>query len=659
MTAKYEIKEGDCMEILKQLPDNYYDAILSDPPYGISFFGKKWDTDVPPKEVWAELLRVCKPGARIIAFSGARKFHRLFVNIEDAGWEIKDCLMWLYGCVDEETEILTKHGWRKYNGVDIGDEVATWNINTEQIELQRVQDKLVVPDYEGKMHHIKNSMIDALVTPNHRVYHKYHRLKRVNGKTQSKYTGWLAKEAQRIVPSKGIRIPVAAKHIIDKQHFSIGTSKLIGYATRFGTIDYSTNTLIITISTKQSEQKHIPVFDKFVTDMNLNSTKESVPGYRSSIRDSVQWKITGDIAKLVINQFDKETGLPKYSLIWKLTEQEKQDILDVYNQQMYGEINVPSSVDSIVDWLQTLVMSTGRYAVVRSHDSKNASKRLVAFQDQSTTDLYGRKILDSTVDYKGLIWCVSVPNGAIVIRRNGYISITGNSGFPKGNLDIGKHLGEPWKGYGTTLKPAWEPIVLASKPLDSKYLENAQKWRVAGINIDGTRVESSDKNTTGRWPSNLLIDQEVANDIDKITGIIKSKRNTKHIPDYNKSVGNGITLSRFFLKEIRPNGFSDEGGGSKFFYVQKAGQKERGEDNIHPTVKPIQLCSYLAKMIKPPFEDAKLLVPFSGSGSEMIGALEAGWNDVTGIEIDPNYIKIAHKRISERISQRKKSDDKN
>lgn len=79
------------------LPDNSVDAILTDPPYGLSFMGKKWDYDVPSVEIWAECLRVLKPGGYLLAFAGTRTQHRMAVRIEDAGFEIRDMIAWVYG----------------------------------------------------------------------------------------------------------------------------------------------------------------------------------------------------------------------------------------------------------------------------------------------------------------------------------------------------------------------------------------------------------------------------------------------------------------------------------------------------------------------------------------------------------------------------------
>ena len=246
------------------------------------------------------------------------------------------------------------------------------------------------------------------------------------------------------------------------------------------------------------------------------------------------------------------------------------------------------------------------------------------------------------------------------------------TGFPKGH-NIGKSVGEiDWNGYGTALKPAYEPVIMAMKPVDKTYAHNAEKHGLAGINIDASRVGNevmsydgfnanhpypstrfADRSTytpidpkdmnrevTGRYPANLVhdgSDEVVKNFPDRKTTYVtkdhKNNRSTK------SAVGN--------LGHPGQQGYDDDGSASRFFYVPKPSQKERNEGfgkNTHPTVKPIALCEYLAKMILPPNEH-KLLVPFSGSGSEVIGALNVGWKDVTGIEISEEFVEIAKARI--------------
>lgn len=88
---------GDCVEVLRGLEENSVDAVVTDPPYGLAFMGKKWDYSVPGVEVWRECLRVLKPGGYLLAFAGTRTQHRMAVNIEDAGFHIRDLIAWVYG----------------------------------------------------------------------------------------------------------------------------------------------------------------------------------------------------------------------------------------------------------------------------------------------------------------------------------------------------------------------------------------------------------------------------------------------------------------------------------------------------------------------------------------------------------------------------------
>jgi DNA modification methylase len=116
----HEIREGDCREVMAQMEPESVDAIVCDPPYGLSFMGKGWDHGVPGEEFWIEALRVAKPGTHLIAFGGTRTFHRLTCAIEDAGWEIRDCLSWLYGS-----------GFPK--SLDVGKAIDRRRDDTEQI----------------------------------------------------------------------------------------------------------------------------------------------------------------------------------------------------------------------------------------------------------------------------------------------------------------------------------------------------------------------------------------------------------------------------------------------------------------------------------------------------------------------------------------------
>jgi DNA modification methylase len=95
--GKNELIRGDCLEVMRGMGTASVDAVVTDPPYGLSFMGKKWDYDVPSEEIWRECLRVLKPGGHLLAFAGTRTQHRMAVRIEDAGFEIRDMIAWVYG----------------------------------------------------------------------------------------------------------------------------------------------------------------------------------------------------------------------------------------------------------------------------------------------------------------------------------------------------------------------------------------------------------------------------------------------------------------------------------------------------------------------------------------------------------------------------------
>jgi len=255
-----------------------------------------------------------------------------------------------------------------------------------------------------------------------------------------------------------------------------------------------------------------------------------------------------------------------------------------------------------------------------------------------------------------------------------------------------------WSGYGTALKPAWESIILAMKPLDSglTYAENAMKHGVAGLNVDGARVNvdgerphiqrTNDKSldgdvygsgingsrslgtfSTGRWPANLLLSHSeqcvegtdeiyvCADDcpvrlLDKQSGQTRSP--DKPVTQGVNSRGSGYKVAKERI-DAGGVGYGDRGGASRFFYQAKVSTRERNMGGIncsHPTLKPISLCKYLATLILPPAHTdgspRSLLTPFSGAGSEVLGSLRAGWEYVIGVESDPESVAWAECRVA-------------
>ena len=131
----FRVINGNSLDVLLTLEENSIDAIITDPPYELGFMGKKWDaTGIAYNvELWERALRVLKPGGYLLAFGGSRTFHRIACAIEDAGFEIRDTIMWLYGSGFPKSLNLGKALDRK-NGVDNIQHKGEWNFEHGNME---------------------------------------------------------------------------------------------------------------------------------------------------------------------------------------------------------------------------------------------------------------------------------------------------------------------------------------------------------------------------------------------------------------------------------------------------------------------------------------------------------------------------------------------
>lgn len=193
-------------------------------------------------------------------------------------------------------------------------------------------------------------------------------------------------------------------------------------------------------------------------------------------------------------------------------------------------------------------------------------------------------------------------------------------------------------GYGTALKPAHEVVVIARKPLVGTVAANVIAYGTGGINVDGCRVGRA--RGIGRWPANIVLDEEAAAELDAQSGWLKSGSVAPggFIGEVSASVAMGAKRSQIREEVI----YADQGGASRFFYCAKASKRERGEMNDHTTVKPIALMRWLVRLVTPP--GGIVLDPFLGSGTTAIAALREGFR-VIGIEREEAYALIAEERI--------------
>lgn len=232
------------------------------------------------------------------------------------------------------------------------------------------------------------------------------------------------------------------------------------------------------------------------------------------------------------------------------------------------------------------------------------------------------------------------------------------SGFPKSH-NISKSLKEnekqddgvvsKWEGWGTCLKPAWEPIIMARKPFKESVAKNVLQHGVGGLNIDGCRIPVSadreDEDSQGRFPANFMHDGS-----DDVVSLFPQSEsgNTK-----GNSYEDKTFLYKGGWKYIRNPDYGDKGSAARFFYCAKASKLDRGDFNDHPTVKPISLMRYLCRLVTPP--SGMVVDPFMGSGSTGKAALLEGFS-FKGIELSSQYFDIAERRIRETDEELKSSD---
>jgi site-specific DNA-methyltransferase (adenine-specific) len=232
---------------------------------------------------------------------------------------------------------------------------------------------------------------------------------------------------------------------------------------------------------------------------------------------------------------------------------------------------------------------------------------------------------------------------------------------------------QAWDGWGTALKPAWEPCVVARKPLVGTVAANVQQHGTGALNIDGCRIagevpsvpqpniarenytvggsegrngEISVPHAAGRWPANVAFDEEAAAMLDAQSGERKTTSTYERGAGVDSVVyGPGVGKRNAGEMQI---GYADTGGASRFFYTAKASRADRNAgglaDNTHPTVKPTDLMRWLVRLVTPP--GGVVLDPFAGSGSTLVAARAEGVRAV-GIEREDEYARI----IADRLAQ--------
>jgi site-specific DNA-methyltransferase (adenine-specific) len=760
---------GECLPALRAMPDASVSCVVTDPPYGLSdiksaevvqaitawasgdrervpdgrgFMGNEWDRFVPPAAVWDECLRVLKPGGYMAVFAGARTADLMGLSIRLAGFEIKPAIYWLYGCLTADTEVLTEQGWKLGIDVAAGERVAQWRSSDNRISLAPVLQTYRAP-WDGPMRVLRNADTDQVLTPNHRVYNRQRQRKMINGDRQSWYDEqWKVSEAKDISTWNPVQLPVAGLH--DGPGIG-GTdyAALLGWMWTEGGFDHSgTGVRLYQSSVNDDKVQNInSLLDRLGVHKRYDySRKYTRRNGALHNYTATTWYISGKLANQV--RADLPGKRPTYALLWRMTLAEKEAFL---RAALLGDGHVDAGgtwqfyqkhEDDLI-WLQTLLAMIGQSGKVGMRPDRPGGA--VYIRNTDKTELQSRHLRNSSENYFGEVWCIKVPTGAFVARRNGKVFITGNSGFPK-SLDVGKAIdkaagaerevigihrrhgggslhsnsmagplgtasslpltapatkeAKKWEGWGTALKPAGEPIIVARKPFPGTVAANVLAHGTGGMNIDRCRVGDEirvnpaagnkpggaaymmsvhgmpqnvdSKEAAGRWPANVVLSHGEECELEScvegcpVAELDRQSGATKSLPSRRRlagsSAGNGQTLNHFTIKEDVVTGFTDEGGASRFFnafrYQAKAPKSERPVVNgvAHPTVKPLALMEWLVTLFTPPY--GMVLDPFTGTGTTGHAALKLGFNSIL-IERCAQYWPLIDKRFNDYLDSLK------
>jgi DNA modification methylase len=603
------ILHGDSLNKMSELEDNSVDAIVTDPPYGLSFMGKKWDYDVPSVDLWKECLRVLKPGAFLLSFAGTRTYHRMAVNIEDAGFEIRDMISWLYGS-----------GFPK--SLNIGKSIDKMaGAKREVIGTKGLHGyKTTRTPLEG-MSGLRND------------FNKANQLTAPATPEAKEWEGW----GTSIKPSNE-PIVVATKPLNTLNHIDI-LCRLIEYVK-----DVERNLKLKVVGLNEGKetivQENVPIHQEEEKENLMETGKVEA---LKEVMDTLQFSLK-----------EVNTNLNTI-LLWKNLLEE------IYNEMNKSTISMESEMTTELKILNSLLYPNIQNFIILEKSKVNGN--------QSNVQLV-ENLLKSML---------------LKLRSINIISVQENV--------IRKEL---------ELYPNNSPICMARKSLSEKNVAlNVLKWGTGGINIDACRVGASKEdmgdwnrfkgfqnsntirknmvdnktedfkervdngiNIQGRFPANIILDEEAGKILDEQSGNIKSG-SVNGIYGHKEGFASG---------SIQQNVKASQGGASRFFYCAKASKSERNmgceeleekeqkitnqyemprkdgsireipapRKNSHPTVKPIKLMEYLVKLVSR--ENAKVLDPFMGSGTTGIACKKLK-RQFIGIEREEDYIKIARERI--------------
>ena len=605
-----QVIQGDCLEVLKTLEENSVDSIVCDPPYELGFMGKSWDnTGIANNPLmWAECLRVLKPGGHLLSFGGTRTYHRMAVAIEDAGFEVRDMIEWVYGS-----------GFPK--SLNIGKAVDKLQGNEREVvgENQNIKGR--------NIRDIETLNVGAGAGNNTDIT-----------KGTSEWEGWGTALKPAHEPICMARKPLGQQeldiaknicyNIIEKGF--ITNSKIIW---RINNVKSAEKQKTKQSSTPTQQQKMVVVSAEFVETKENESVGKKIQKLIENICESTVKKTAKKQTKELQNtteQIEKEYS----NLIKPIKENEKR------TQSKNMGVNVSAVEKQTLSSLPLTTLEVEEDSTEKKSKMETSMSSLKSTDTQKTDTDYSAQTATSQWVCMDIVRTLKV---SFEGKEYDFIELSDGSLVWNENL-------EPYR-----------------KQQKLNVAENVLKYGTGGINIDESRVEgkinpkdygrgggfvfrgdSEDApkpNTLGRFPANLITDGS-----DEVRECFPETKDT-HKNEVRKFVskkrGDG------FLDALTQEGehttrksITDSGNASRFFksiiYQAKASKSNRGEGNNHATVKPTALMEYLIKMVSR--EGQTILDPFAGSGTTGVACKNLGRNFIL-IEKEQEYIDIINKRL--------------
>lgn len=441
-----------------------------------------------------------------------------------------------FACVDEDTEILTKNGWKSHKSISENNEIATFHTNSETIHYHKPY-SIHKYDYNGKMYRIENKWIDQLVTPNHRVLLKYRR-----SEYKNKDEEWGYQRADSITPHSGVIIPNSGEYN-GELDISKEKAELLGWIITEG----SNNNGSVKIWQSQSANpKKVSRIRNLLqeTSQNFNElTRSREREYGKSVECNFAINKTMNDNSWIWKWLNDDLT-PK----WKLLHVNKKSLRGLYEGLVEGDGHKHEDgkhtfvqYDKYTnEWFRVLCAHIGKRTTFWNGDQRMQTN----ITHQNFSNIHSNSFKDTvyTQDYNGIVWCPQVPNTNFIARRNGKIYITGNT-YPLGLVEPCVKAGTSAKGVCSECGNPYERVTeenvdfksgsgKAGNEPEGKY-ENAQESNSGDYDIRMGPTKS--KETVG-WEPTCDCDAEVepATVLDPFsgaatTGIAALKHGRKYI----------------------------------------------------------------------------------------------------------------------------------